>query len=886
MHTLTRFLRMLGVLIAVFSLSCAPLISEAQSTGNSTINGTLIDVNNQLPVSGATVTLFNGTTNLTNTTTDANGNFSFTGQQPGAYSVQITLTGYQSAQSETVFVAAGSTSTIRTTLTRARSANDTGLRVIGRTSTSTAGALQTSSTITQQLNADILQREAILRVGDALQTLPGLTSFNLDSAPGDDLNISIRGFRPTDAQTLLDGHPIGPIGIASSLFGTGYNFQLSPSFALRNIQVAYGTGGEALYGTESIAGTINFETLNPTAEKLFTLRQSAGQFGRANTVATATGQIGRLGYAGVFGVEGTYGGFQDQTNTQNALLFNGPGGDLTSGNIAANTWSVSGNYQLRQNLLKLRYDLSSATSLTLQAYNATSWDDKTGEGDNDSWPAEYSGYVFDQNKGTDPTCPAGIVVATDGGNSCFNRNSFINRFSGPYGGSPIAWQALRSQDYTARFTTVAGRHTINVNGFTNVFNQIYNRDEIGNDAQYKTYGGTVSDTITFNNNTAGFGYFSEHQIYNNHLFNPSRVTVQPGLISNYGNFFVRDEYTPSSAFSALATAWVKQSSVTNSTAVDPRISLVFRPAANDVVRFSVGESHADPLKSLRSSPVTFNQTPTNINPVQPPGITQVATGSNPRLFGERAQDIEVSYGHRFGGDTQIQAVAFSTNEYNPIFSALIPLSAAGITQAQVPANLYAGYIQRIIGGTFSNLGIGTAFNAGSGRYTGLNVTGRYRFVPSFFADYGYNLTSARLFGIPTQVLQNNFSLVDGGQIQRVPYQTASLGLDFALKGVEIRLDNYYTGHNNALFRPAYYFANLSASKQFGDFLFNVGISNVFNSQYSQYGEYGLGIYQPENQFGTDNGSSLSQQYSGPGAERFGLAPRTLLFSLTKTFRVK
>jgi len=53
----------------------------------------------------------------------------------------------------------------------------------------------------------------------------------------------------------------------------------------------------------------------------------------------------------------------------------------------------------------------------------------------------------------------------------------------------------------------------------------------------------------------------------------------------------------------------------------------------------------------------------------------------------------------------------------------------------------------------------------------------------------------------------------------------------------------------------------------------MGVSNLFNQVVDNYGRIGLGVYVPENQFGTD--TSAVQQ----GSERFGLAPASVSFTI-------
>jgi hypothetical protein len=356
----------------------SPSPASAQAVQTVTIAGSVVDQQTGLGLSDGTVLLEQGGRRVGETKTNANGGFSFANVAPGLYDVDVAVQGYQHSRLTDQAVAPGSGGlSIRIVLPHAAS-SDTSLKVIGKISATTRSALATTTVINRSVDPYVIQNEATLRVGDALLAQPGLTSFNLDSAPGDDLNISIRGERPSEAQFLIDGHPAGPIGVFNNTSG-GFNYQLSPSFTLSNIAITYGTGGASLNGVDAIAGTIDFQTIDPTRKPEFNFKQGVGTQGRMQTVGQATGTIGKLGYALVSGVEGSIGGFKPQVITQSGNL----AGDATSANLAANTWLVSGAYLLRNSLAKIHYQIAPNAALTLGAYVATTFDDKTGEGDND-----------------------------------------------------------------------------------------------------------------------------------------------------------------------------------------------------------------------------------------------------------------------------------------------------------------------------------------------------------------------------------------------------------------------------------------------------------------------------------------------------------------------
>ncbi|MDB5043098.1 MAG: hypothetical protein JWN27_3824 [Candidatus Eremiobacteraeota bacterium] len=878
----------LATVLSAVLLAGAPLATpppaSAQAVQTVTIAGSVADQQTGLGLSDGTVLLEQNGRRAGETKTNANGGFSFANVAPGLYDIDVAVQGYQHSRLTDQAITPGSGGlSIRIVLPHAAS-SDTSLKVIGKISATTRSALATTTVINRSVDPYVIQNEATLRVGDALLAQPGLTSFSLDSAPGDDLNISIRGERPSEAQLLIDGHPVGPIGVFNGT-GGGFNYQLSPSFALSNIAITYGTGGASLNGVDAIAGTIDYQTIDPTRKPQFSFKQGAGTQGRMQSVGQATGTFGKLGYVLVSGVEGSVGGFSPQAITQRGLL----AGDATSANVAANTWLVSGAYLLRNSLGKIRYQLAPNTALTLGAYIATSWNDKTGEGDNDYVTPEYALYSAQQGGNTCalPGGGTGYVAKTDANpNSCFTAAQYASAFSGPAGGTPLAFQTLHLQDYNERLTTTFGNHNLLVEGFQNSYMQYYDRNLAGFTNHYRTAGARISDDIVTDRNTLGFGYFNVSQVYTSGTYGSSGVQNKPDVPENVGNFFVRDILAVTPTLQLFTNLNFKHSSVTNSNNFDPRLSLVFTPKGSDIYRVSLGRGSESPNAQLKSSPPNVTTQPGALNP-NCGGLNSIGSSSNPALIGENAKSIEVSYGHRFSSDSQFQVVGYDQEISNAIFSNVLPLTSFGA--GAVPSNLsdFLNRISTFCGrpATIAQLGLTTAANAGNGRFRGIGVTERYRFNRSLFVDGGVDLLSARYYGIPIVSQMNNVTLIDGGQIVGVPFMKANLAVDLTLKDrTEFRIDGYFVGRGNALNRNPYGYANGFVSHPFGHGIsLNLGVSNMFNSAYDQYGRIGYANFIPENSFGTD-ANAIQQQYNGNYGERFGLPERSFVLSLSAKTR--
>ncbi|HEY4440383.1 MAG TPA: carboxypeptidase regulatory-like domain-containing protein, partial [Candidatus Elarobacter sp.] len=511
----------------------APSAAFAQTVPGptTTIVGTVVAQENGLSVAGASVVLYQGTTVVDKTNTNVDGQYTFAGKPAGIYSVEISATGYQGVRVDDVVSASGSTATLRTPLLRATTANVNALKVIGSTSaTGRASSLASTTTIQHDIDPVQLQQQGFLKAADAIAQLPGV---NLTGGPhtiGDDTSVDIRGMGAGEVRPLIDGHPIGPLGVLNQDY---YNYVNSPFSLLNNIQVTVGSGASGLYGVDVIGGTIDFQTLNPTAQPHGELTQQWGQDGTLGTIVKTTGTVGRLGYALGHSVLGSYGDFspgpifQGARPNNNQNLPNGgacvASNDLTSCNTALNTYSVSANYKVLNDLAKLRYHFTPTTALTLTAYAGNTHQDSTGNGDNDNIPYATR---LGQIQTLPQTCPGGYLVVTDSNpNACYTAQQWAAASYGPYGGGEDRNRGTSLQDFSALLTTQFGAHAVAISAFSDFYNyHKYSSGAAGLDPtghfvvgtgtysdNYLTHGFLISDDIATATNDFGFGYFVEHQ---------------------------------------------------------------------------------------------------------------------------------------------------------------------------------------------------------------------------------------------------------------------------------------------------------------------------------------------------------------------------------------
>src|SRR5579862_8613253 len=453
-------------LVALLLAACVAALPAAVSAESGTkISGRILDTQGGLPIPNATVELDRGSTKVATAQTDANGNFVFASEPPGTYAIFVRASGYETTRIlPDLLVSEGLPEVaFQTAIGRASA----GLRQIAQVATAGRLSLQTTATINTRIDAAVLQSEDYGRIADVLTTVPGVIT-QTSSSVGDDMTLSIRGFDSTETATLLDGHPIGPTGA----LGLGYNYNVSPFWGLSATDVVFGSGATGLFGTHTIAGAVNFQTINPTRDNHFSITQGVGTNDKLMTGLQGTGTLGKLGYALAWGVQGTNGNFPGAVITQRALLQssvvhpgykgNPPPPDLTTKNIDSpvNTYWVTGQYSQYNFVGKLHYDFSPKTSVQLTAYSANDWSNSTGEGDNDyqTYPFVLSGAqttiagfpngidtILVGNKPKSCKNSIAVLVNTPAGYTCMSATQYAVDFSGPFGGSIGRWRSLGNQ---------------------------------------------------------------------------------------------------------------------------------------------------------------------------------------------------------------------------------------------------------------------------------------------------------------------------------------------------------------------------------------------------------------------------------------------------------
>ncbi len=872
------------------------------------ITGLILDESNALPIAGASVEFRGGSGGPYVATTGGDGTYAIS-LAPGLYQVTIRATGYAGSAATGVAIASGDIR-IDTTL-RIGTTNSTGsLKTIGNVSTS-ARSLSAATTISRQVNPQELTLTGQIRAVDQLGTLPA-TNISTSSSVGDDVHLNLRGFGPDETASLLDGHPVGPLGIGSG----GFNFSLGPAFGLSAIDVTYGSGAQGLYGSDTIGGAINFITLKPTQTPHVSFQQQIGGFGILSTGATATGTYDKLGYAFALGRLGEYGDFYPHPIAQSARPDNvssdsvtpngacaGSANDVSACNLGVNTYTVSQNTEQTVGLASFDYAISPVTHFKATSYAAVQWSDSTGNGDNDFLPYATRLATVESGK---PDCTttggiAGYTVVTNPipktpTTACYTAQQYALATSGPDGGGADRQRSTSMRDYDFSLTTSSGIHNLTLSAFDNNY-EFWKDSSLagGTDAMgrglgtptyaefYNTQGYLASDEITSKNNYLGFGYSLWHQLQDANENDISGVSQRfPNEYFGEWSAFARDNYQINDRLSFFLNAWIKHSSVSGQTTFDPRTTLQYRPTHRDVVQFTYGRSDGPPSPQLKQSGAIMASDPgSSLTSVNCKGFNDVTSAGNPALKAEAANDFEFGYGHRFNADSNVQLNAYVTKVSDQLFAASEPLLQYGIGNVAFAPGALNTYLTRLKMQCPSEnvtaadlpqyLSVSTTYNASQALARGIEFSGRQRFLRYAYVDYGYFIESSAQTGISNEILANNPTVVNGAQQPGLPIHQATLSLDVAPGPWEFRLDNYYVGYNNGYNRPAYWHSNAFISRKFGTGgLITLGGTNIFNDAVADYGYLGFGTAPIAN----------TQSGSGPVAtEEFGLAPAQLTLTL-------
>ena len=275
--------------LAVVAMLLAPGAAGAQGTG---VSGTVADMTGGV-LPGVTVEVRDATGGVQTAFTDGTGMFSVS-LQPGTYNVTITLPGFTVFMRE-VTVAAGAMVTV-----------DAELGVGFAETVAVVGTRAAPRSITaSSVPIDVIRAQDFVSQGDVdltnqLRTV--VPSFNVNTQPISDAATivrpaNLRNMAPDHTLILVNGKRrhraavIAWLGNGTADGAQGPDLSSIPSIALRQVEVLR-DGAAAQYGSDAIAGVINFELKN--ARSGGSLEFRTGQFFDENNGNPSTcGPLGR-----------------------------------------------------------------------------------------------------------------------------------------------------------------------------------------------------------------------------------------------------------------------------------------------------------------------------------------------------------------------------------------------------------------------------------------------------------------------------------------------------------------------------------------------------------------------------------------------------------------
>ncbi|HUA08182.1 MAG TPA: carboxypeptidase regulatory-like domain-containing protein [Candidatus Acidoferrales bacterium] len=371
-----------------------PPVTVAQNA-TATVQGIVKD-DSGAPIAGAHVELRGPQTYATDS--DSTGAYSIGDVAPGVYVLAVSKPGYQSATESDFTTLAGQTQSVQITM---HAQTFTSLRTIATVRAFGQSTFNTSTAAVNVVNAQTFVNQAQPQVGFVLNQIPGVqntlpTSSANGAVPGAITVPNIRGALSNETASLIDGHPlaVGDYGDFVTTFLSSYLFD--------TIEVIKGPGAMSPETNYAIGGTVNFHTKDPTATFTPDYTFGVDNFGGTYFNFGVSDTIGRLGFVvdvaglnepsalsgkstyfqvygnnGVANWNGTSGTNVSYSSTYASQYVPGSNSKVNSlYGLLACCYTYGPNYNGLDELFKLRYKFSSATTATVSYLGGQTYADQ------------------------------------------------------------------------------------------------------------------------------------------------------------------------------------------------------------------------------------------------------------------------------------------------------------------------------------------------------------------------------------------------------------------------------------------------------------------------------------------------------------------------------
>ncbi|MGI8737791.1 MAG: TonB-dependent receptor [Candidatus Eremiobacter antarcticus] len=805
---------LLGLLTALWGPGSAALGATASPTGASGlvrtaggIQGKVSDAQGR-PVVGARVKVagraFDAARIIREALSDANGRFAIAEVPAGNYEISAFAGGFAPLRAFSFSVpAAPAGGPVRVDLRLARTESSS-LATLGTVLVNGREALSTASAPSLNLDPQDLAGRGIEDVAQILGEQIGVTISEPNGAsPGAPQLVSLRGPDPSETLVDIDGHEVN-----NSNTGDFDLAVLDPA-EFSDIQVVYGIGPSSLTGANTQGGAVNFRTIEPTGQDHGLLRFSAGSFGTSGETFQTTGTANSIGYAFSWHRYNTDGAVHDFTVTDDA-----------SGQPAVLGSAINATTMLA----KLRYPIAAGDGFIELTYRNTS---------------AYRDLSAGLSAPDDPArATQGAPFASFAGSAIFsNTPAYGVDLQLPLGGkhdagtAPPATLIVRHLT-SANSQTVVGAPTGNtaVNLSPWLFSNVdqFDDDSIEYDRQLSNGSLTLAADVRAERLQAPDVFAPDGSV---------RAQTQRSFVGRY-------QWDAGVKLHFTAAGYVN-SFDTFGHSFEPRFAVVWTPAADSVVRASVGTAFRAPLLAERFVPSVL----------PPPDANGFINIGNPNLTAERTMQYELGLEHRFGNDAQaLQATvnAYRTNLRNPVF-VIIPQPIPCVVTATNSCLSFPVNISNVV-------------------YQGVEARLEKTIGHSTLVRAGYGINSAYPVSVPLPVFDPTApTFVAGQQFQGIPLHKAELSVEQRLsQGLSWWTRAAYEGVNNQLSRPPHTVVDAGLGYRRAHTDVALSATNLGNLYDSRFTRLGAGVAYPG--------------ASGPVAtDAFALPARAITLTVTQHY---
>jgi len=901
-------LALVGWLVSPVSAVASPTTVAQAAATQSTISGHVTDTQGN-PVAGAAISIEGGGKTYT-TVSGSDGSFSQS-VPAGLYTVTVSHGGFQAAQNDVATTGGGTfNADVRLQPTSFES-----LQTIGRTTTrATNGARSTfNATPASQdvITNQVFQDNASLQMRNELNQTPGIISALPPAvnpaSPGAITFPNIRGTLSFETAALIDGHPL-----AVSDFGDFVTTFLNPA-VFGSVEIIKGPGAAAPEIQRAIGGTVNFRTLSPTAKPAGDFTYGVDSFGGSYTTLRFTDTLlnGRLGVAVVYAVDGTPGppgstNYQVYSLPDTFSVYHDSQGNLVklapkptqptvAGQNNQNTNAVvpviafgalaPDTYTTHNELVKLTYKLSPASSVTASYLGEQGWSDQNGN-NGDYVPTSFSpGAAYG---GSYPTGPASNIYKNPFGygdeweidnepilqaefRTSFKNDSILARY---YHASII-----RDQSNGGQFATqVSPIWNVRLYGTSSTGAALNGLDPFGKPytAQETSGWAFASDE---EDKLSGYSFEYDHPLGDSgslltftadtnhtegHDYNPfaseALATVPKGSTQDVTTYLLRGQFQLSDRLSSTVAYYLTDfrshfgfglyptATASSSTATlafgdqnfyhsDGRIGLAYRASRDLSLRLAAGSAVSPPYLAILSTPLkpaticgvpgqaTSPACPSGVSP----GAAAVASTTGGNVLPESSIGFDLGGDYRLPHDASsvLTVDVYAENLFNQfVKSTFLNGSAAVPALGASPAGTYPLYVN-----AYGNLS--------RARYEGIEV-GLNR-APA--VGFGYVLQGALLRGYALGVppggypgkpgIVNFVNFTDQSvSNQAIPYAQGYAELNYrTASNALVLFGGTYYGPNNDFDIPATWFWNGTIRFPIHDkyTTFQVSVDNLFNT---------------------------------------------------------